>query len=135
MKTTLEIIDIVWQHLNNSSLKTAINGAIWKATRPAGSTAEDVVINSLFANSEQVQSCIVNVNIYAPDKKQTFDGVENNYVDYARLRELTAIAVSELTEVWDGTHWFDVQQQVGPIEDENNQHYINIRVNFFNENL
>lgn len=135
MKTTLDIVDIVWQHLNISSLKTSVTGVICKK-RPAGSIKEDVVINSTYADSEQVQSSLVNVNIYAPNKVQSIGGVQDfSQPDFARLKALTAIAVPLLTTVYVGDYWFTVQQVIGPVEDENNQHYMNIRIDFHSENF
>jgi hypothetical protein len=140
VKTTLAIADILWTYLNNSSLKTAINGVVCKK-RPIDSKKEDVVINVLFADNEQLQNSVCNVNIYAPNKVQGFTNEQENKVqdntqpDFARLKTLTDLAVQLLEEQWFDGYWFRVQQVVGPIEDENNQHYTNIRIEFFNENL
>ena len=136
MKSPIEIVNDVWQHLNSgSSLKSAISGIVCKK-RPAGSTKEDVSINCLTVDNEQLQSGIVNVNIYAPNKVQQIGGVQDNsQPDYGRLETLSNLAKTDLDEVWLGDYWFRIQQMLGPIEDENNQHYINVRLEYFNENL
>jgi hypothetical protein len=135
MKTTLDIVDIVWQHLNSSSLKTSVNGVICKK-RPAGSIKEDVVINATFADNEQVQSSLVNVNIYAPNKPQKFNGQDDfSQPDFVRLKALADMAVPILDKIYINDYWLLVQQVVGPIEDIGNQHYVNIRIDFHSENF
>jgi hypothetical protein len=135
MKTVLDIVDIVWQHINNSSLKTAINGVVCKR-RPVNSKLEDVVINGLAVSNLQLQSSVVNVNIYVPNKAQKIGGEQDlTQPDFARLQQLASIACTILTDIWAGDYNFDVQQTVGPFETEDNQHYINIRVDFNSINI
>lgn len=135
MRTTLDIVDIVLQHLYSSSLKTSITGVICRK-RTAGSEKEDVVINTTFVDGDQVQSSLVNVNLYAPNKTQKIKGVQDfSQPDFTRLKALIAIAVPLLTNVYIDDYWFTVQQVSGPIEDENNQHFINIRIDFHSENF
>lgn len=134
MKTTLDLVDIVWQRLNTSPLKTEINGGLFKHRRPAGSQNEDVVINALPINNLQLQSAIVNVNIHAPNLTIQVGSIQDNkQPDSERLNELTKIAVEALSEVWSDDYNYDVQQEV-LIEDEED-HYINIRLEFFNINI
>jgi hypothetical protein len=136
MKTSLDRIDVVWQLLNGSSLKSNINGVVCKTRRPAGSTNEDVVINSLFVDNEQLQSGIINVNLYIPNKAQKFGEIQDNsQPNFARLKELVTIAVELLDDVYVDGFFINVQQQFGPLEDENNQHFINIRVQIRTENF
>jgi hypothetical protein len=135
MKTTLDIVDIVLQRLYDSSLKTSINGKICRK-RPIGSIKEDVVINSSYANNDQIQSSLVNVNIYVPNKAQKIDGKDDfSQPDFTRLKALEQITLPLLDKIYIDDYWLLVQQVVGPIEDIGNQHYINIRIDFHSENF
>src|SRR5688500_6980460 len=100
MITTLEIVDLVWQHLNGSAIKSLINGGIYKTKRPAGSSNEDVIINSLPINNLQLQSAVVNVNVYAPDIAIKVGGIEESAPNHVRLKELGGVAINELKETW-----------------------------------
>ena len=137
MKTTFEIIDLIWQHLNVSSLKTAINGKIYKTLRPLGSNKEDVVINSLPANNLQMQSVVINVNVFVPNITiQVEDGAQDpNQPNYPRLKILAQTAVDALKDTWSQDYNFDVQQENLIRDEESGHHYINIRLDFFNINI
>lgn len=135
MKTTLDIEDILWSFLKNSSLKTSISGGIYKRKRPSGSKAEDIVINCLPVNNLQVQSAVANVNIHVPNKVQNISGIQDSIPDHARLKALGNEAVSLLVDQWDSDYNFDVQQQ-NVFEDEDGKgHYVNIRLDFYSINI
>lgn len=134
MKTTFDITDILYRHLNDSSLKTEINGVICKK-RPVDSTAEDVVINALPINNLDLQTAIVNVNIHVPNIDVDINGRQDNtQPDFARLKFLADMAVDILSNRWIDDYSFDVQQQSGPVEDVHD-HFVNIRVEFISENI
>lgn len=131
MRTNIEAIDIVWQTLNNSLLKSAIDGKIYKSSRPTNSKMEDVVINSLPITSGTPQLCIVNVNIYTRNLQLKINGTpDNSMPDNQRLNELTAIAFDVLNHVSGGDYFFYVEQQAIIKEEQLLQHYSNIRVEF-----
>lgn len=135
MKTTFDIVDIVWSHLNNSSLKTAINGVIARK-RPLGSAKEDVIINALPAINRQIEACVVNVNIYVPNKPLTFEGkVDDSQPNTARMKQLATIAAEVLKEEWGGDWNFSIQQQSVIEDDESKSHYINFRLEFYSINI
>jgi hypothetical protein len=134
MKTTFDMVDIVWQRLNGSQLKTEISGGVYKK-RPTGSQVEDVVINCLPVNNEDLQQAVLNVNIHVPNITIQANGVQDSsQPNTERLQELAALAIETLSDVWVGDCNYDVQQQ-GMIEDpEAGDHYVNIRLEFFNIN-
>jgi hypothetical protein len=135
MKTPLDIVDILFMHLNGSSLNSSITGIVCKK-RPIDSKLEDVVINSLGVSNQQLQVAVVNVNIYVPNMQLKIGGKQDNsQPNTARLQELANIAKDLLTDQWAGDYNFDIQQIVGPIESEEDQHYINIRLEFFSINI
>ena len=135
MKTTLDLVDVVWQLLNSSSLKGEITGGVYKLKRPLNSAKEDVVVNSLPVSNEQLQTAIVNVNVFVIDLEVGIEGEKNTMPDIARLKQLAAMTVDILQDGIDGDYTWDVQQQT-VIEDEgNDQHFVNIRLEFFISNI
>jgi hypothetical protein len=135
MMDTLQIVDAVVSHLIGSPLKIAITGDIYPDRRPPNSDMEDVVVNSLPVNAEQLQKGIVNVNIHVPDASIHFNEMDDTVPDRTRLKQLATIALANLKDIWIGTYHFDVQQQTLLQDEEAGDHYINIRLEFFNENL
>ena len=92
MKTTMEVIDIVFDVLKNSSVKDSITGKIYKISRSANSNYEDIVINTLPINNSQLQECIANVNVFVPDVEVRLNDVVHHVADEDRLLELGNIA-------------------------------------------
>lgn len=136
MKTTLNLVDILWQRINASPLKTAVTGGVYKHRRPTASQKEDVVINCLPINNEQLQQGIANVNIHVPNKAIAVNGIQDNtQPDHERLSELTELAITSLTDVWQDDYQFDIEQQQFFADEEAGDHYINLRIEFFNINI
>lgn len=135
MKTGLDMIDIVWTMLNASPLQSLITGGIFKHLRPAGGSKEDVVINSLSVTHEQLQNGIANVNIYVPNLVVNANGIQDDtQPNHSRLNELTKVAIGLLEENWMSDLNYDVQQHM-LIREETGEHYMNIRLQFYIENL
>lgn len=135
MKTGFDFEEILFQNLNTSSLKTAIDGAVCKK-RPIDSKLEDVVIRALTANNLDIQNVIVNVNIYVPNKALSLNGKQDDtQPDTKRLKQLVDIALPLLVDKWQGDLNYNVQNVI-MIEDEaSKSHYMNIRVEFFSINI
>lgn len=136
MKTTLEVIDIIWQLLNGSPLADAITGGVYKNLRPLNTAKEDVVINCLPVNNAQLQQGVANVNIHVPNLILNVNGVQDKtQPNHARLQLLTGLAIQELLNVWEGDYNLDIEQQTIFADEEANSHYSNIRIQFNNINL
>lgn len=134
MRTTLDVVDDLYQALNVPAIKSEIDGDIYKHRRLLNSRKVDIVINSLPINSEQLQNCIGNVNIHVPDIEVNVDGNIDYQPDHVKLKELTTLVLGNL-EVWEGDYHFSVQQQTLFKEDGANEHFVNIRVNYYSINL
>lgn len=136
MKTTFEIDDIIYAKLKGSALKSAISGDIYRGRKPAGSKKEDVVIANLGINADQLQRGIVNVNIYVPGITVQSQGVQDFTVpNTKRMKELANIACGVLDDNMDGEVYYTVEQQLTIYDRETNEHFINIRVEYSNENF
>lgn len=139
MKSDLEIVDLLYLGLYVPALTSAITGRVYKWKRPLNSNLIDVVINCLPTNNLQLQTAVANVNIHVPNLSVTLPGglVDNTQADIPTLRSLTSLVISILKERWfpEDEYWFDVQQQNIFSEDGINEHYSNIRVNFYSINI
>jgi len=118
--------------LNVPDVTNVISGSIYKQKRPIDSSAEDVVIGCLPTVNSQIQRAVANVNIHVSNLGISGD---NSQPNFARLRELTTLVISKLSDQYKDSFWFDVEQQNIFTENYINQHYLNIRVQFFNNNL
>jgi len=75
----------VFTIINASPLKTAISGKIYKhGMRPINAKSEDAVVSFLTGLDDEIQTGIVNLNIYVSDIKQGASMVKNG----ERCREL-----------------------------------------------
>lgn len=84
MKSDGAIKTDVYRYINASGFMNNVNGRLSKTMRPHNSRKEDVVISILANEGTQLQTAIVNVNIYIQD--QDVDGqFEENTV---RLEEI-----------------------------------------------
>lgn len=128
MKTTFDILDIFYPLLNQSALKTAITGGVYKSERPLNSELEDVVIGTLPITTGTVQICVVNVNIHVSDLKLTIGGVEQYQPNIARLKVLAAIAAGILETYVSSNYILFITNLSLLKEETTHQHYINIRV-------
>lgn len=136
MKTTLDIVNILFGIINTSPLKTAINGGVYKFQRPDKSTKEDVVINAVSSDAEIIQRGVYNINIHVPSVTQTIDGVQQKLPNTARMDALCDIANPILLAHWDGerkfNYWIEFQ---GVYENDTDKDwYCNFRIIFKQHN-
>lgn len=135
MTTTEDIIEILFNRANAGPIKDTITGSVCKRRRDGDSKVEDVVINCLPINGEQLQDVIANVNIHVPDLVVSVNGMDQKQPDSVRLQQLAGIAVPHFTDVWAAGYNYTVQQQTVFEDREAGDHYINLRIEFFIENL
>ena len=67
MKSDGAIKTDVYRYINQSGFMSNVNGKLSKTKRPHNSHAEDVVISILANEGTQLQTAVVNVNIYTQD--------------------------------------------------------------------
>jgi len=135
MKTTLDLVDILWTFLSGSAVKDEITGGIFKHIRPVNSDKEDVVINSLPNVNKDLAEAVCNVNVFVPNKSQLLNGVQDkSQPDSARLKELATLLSITLEDQWGEDYNFDVQQSVLIRDETSGGWYYNIRLNFYSIN-
>lgn len=144
MITTIEAINILYSFVNTSALMRDIkkpNGRLCKFQRIENSSKEDVVINALGLNRDPVQKGVLLINIYVPNLDPTKIpdlGTDRSQPDNARILYLSRLVQSvfnedgsEESEIWvNGDTSFEITTD-DVFEDNNNQHYISFRINFF----
>ena len=141
--TSIEVVNVLYQYIKNSVLFSDAKkptGSLKKYQRAVNSIGEDVVINGLPINQEPVQECVLNINAFVQNLSITTNGnIDRSEPDTARILVLSNLVKQALNngkEIWDtaGAYCFKLQQdRVEP--DENNQHYINFRVEFYSLNI
>lgn len=138
LQTSFDAIDTVYHKLAASPLKTAITGGLYKVNRPVDAgddLKEDVVVNSLGMPNSDIQHGVVNVNIHVPNLQLVTAGRQDNtQPDFVRLQQLAALAIEQVKEFYAGDYWFVFQQQ-NTLEGEPGEHLINIRIDYYNENI
>lgn len=131
-----DVVNILYLYIRNIPLMTAekkVNGGLYKYSRPINSTLEDVVINPLAISGEDVQEGVAVVNIYVPNINLNLNGlVDSSQPNTKRITELTNLAIDSFLEFWppDGDYCFEMENN-NVFPDENNQHYISIRIRFY----
>lgn len=112
------------------NMKPFISGGIYRDRRPTGSTKEDIVVNSLPLSSGFHQKGVFNVNLYVPNVKVNFEGVQQYHPNHFRLRELARPLSDALEEYHGGDFnlWTEYMQEYE--EDTEKATYLNFRVKF-----
>lgn len=140
--TALQIVDEIYQNILLSPLKQSIlppaaSGLVYKYQRELNSRGEDIVINALPLSNGPVQTCIVNVNIYCPNIKLPLglNKFDNTQPDSNRLAQLAQLAVASLTDVahYNGMYEYTIQQQQLYTAEDNTEHFLNFRIEFFSQ--
>ncbi|OLY92507.1 hypothetical protein SAMN05444008_102373 [Cnuella takakiae] len=132
MKTTLHFVDKAYERVKASQLAQVVSGSVFKYQKPKGWAGEAVVINSLPVSAEQVQTGLININVFVPDLKLTI-GAQGPELqpNTARLSELADMAVETLKSWYqDGTD-YSIEAQSLIKDDEGDNHYINFRVRVY----
>lgn len=141
-KTASEAVKYLAKILPNTILMQDAgkpNGGIYKFSRPQNSTKEDVVINILGLTRDAVQEGLLVINIFVPNRvayDEVTDTTDLSLPDTARIDYLNTLADQALKQIWEvnGDYVYEFQQDT-ILEDENNQHFISIRVEFNSQSL
>ena len=137
MKTSLDIVDIIYGRLNPTiSGDGIISGKVYKHKRPINSKLEDVVIGTLATINTDVQTAIINVNVHVQDLIIASNGAQESQANHLRLNQLAKYVMGMLDNKWlTNDYSFNIQQQTLFEDLEGKEHYINIRIEFFSINV
>jgi hypothetical protein len=128
-KTGEQIVDDIYEIVNESALKTAITGIVYKDTmRPIDAKTEDIVVSFLTGINSQIQTGAVNVNIYVPDID---NGGKVLVKNIPRCRELGIIANTFIEGLKIEGYKFEDGPTIQTFKaDGTNQHFINCKIKF-----
>lgn len=112
-----------------SSLAQSITGTIYKSgMRPIDQKTEDAVISFLTGVDAQVQSGVVNLNIYVPD----IDNGGGQFVkNTARCRQLEIEGNEFVQGTKPGSYRISLAQIIQTFKAEDaSQHFVNVKIRF-----
>lgn len=130
IKTENQIERDFFTFITQSKLGKCVKGSVYRAdTRPDDAKTEDLVVKFLAGLDEQIQSGVVIINIYVPDRANPDTGRKTKH--HARIGELQGLIRSFVddnnnTEYWMETDGTPTSMAVEGIE----QHCIIARIKF-----
>lgn len=135
--TRSEILDFFYNLLKNSTLKSAVNGGLYRlGSRPRDSKKEDIVVGFVSGLANQFQTGVIAICVYVTD----IDPYDNGVLieDMSRTLVLERVAqnwVDSHPEI--GSDYFlRLQDTITTVEDEPiHQHFVSIMLHYtlFNE--
>lgn len=130
-KTGSEVENDITGIIVASALKTAVGGKVYKeGQRPLNSKAEDIVISFLTGLDGQVQTGVLNINIYVPNvvaDKATGELVKHT----SRIRQLEIIANQTVGSIVNTEYNFSLGAMIQSFKAEGiDQYFINVKLKF-----
>lgn len=133
MRTTYDAENIIFKTLSASNTLN-ISGDVYKH-RPLNSHQEDIIVGSLPISNDDIQKAVLNINVHVPNLIVNISGAQDNtQPNLARLNELTRLVWQLLDNQFFNGYWFYVQQQNLFADEQTNEHYSNIRLEFYSIN-
>ena len=115
-----------------AAITSGITGGVYAGQRPLNSELEDITINTIALTQEfEPQLGTSNINIHVADQSVTIATAQQKMANRTRLKEISelvleAIRSSKITGVG-----YTIENQTMIQEVETEQHYVNIRINWF----
>lgn len=130
MRTVSEVKTDIWRIVSASPVGEAIDGEVLRGKRRDDSCREDCVISVVDGDTGQIQTNIVNVNIYVRDIMSDGEMVEDERRT-APLQRLCAEAFGDKARprYGDGIIYWTEAQRVLPV-DGKDEHVINNRIHY-----
>lgn len=130
IKTAEDIERDLYRLIRASQLGQALRGSVYRSEmRPYAAESEDAVVKLLAGLDEQIQTGVIVVNIYIPDKLSRPDG--RKVIDHARAAELLTL-VRAFVESSPPTE-YRLTTDATPLlmyDDEIEQHFIYARIKY-----
>lgn len=117
---------------STSLTSAALTGGIHAGQRPLNSELEDISINTIALTQDSApQLGTSNINIHVPDKVVTIKGVQQLVENRERLKTLSGIVMDVVRAANIAGAGKVIENQTVIQEAAINQHYVNIRINWF----
>ena len=128
-KTGSEIENDVFSILKGSSLVAGIRGTIFReGMRPNGAKTEDAIVSFMAGLDDQIQTGVVNVNIYVPDISNGSGVLLKNG---SRCQELEILANGIIQSLIPGAYRFRLGATIQTYKAEGiDQHFVNCKIKF-----
>ena len=137
MKSASQVLNDLYKVVQSSLLATSVKGNVYKeGTRPLNSLTEDIVINFVSGTASQIQTGIVNINVFVPDID---NGSGNMVCNVSRCRDIEGIATAWIETMLDDelyslnleSYRFALDEMMRTMRyEDNKQHLVNIRLKF-----
>ena len=131
MKTTIDILDILYPIINVASVKATIDGGVYRNKKPLNSELQDIVILPLsnYNGEEIINEAVFMVNCFCKN-------FTNGTPDITSLRAIinAVIAVIEAYTASSKYYVFKISNQILLQDiDQISMSYVNIRINCYIE--
>lgn len=129
VKTEQEIERDFYSFVKSSDLGKGIKGTVYRdEMRPPDAKTEDLVVKFLAGIDEQIQSGVVILNLYVPDKPH-YDG--RKVKDYKRIAELQELIKTFVNDNPETEYWMKTDSTPKTMKNEEiEQHFIYVRIKF-----
>lgn len=120
-----DVLDLAYE----SGFEDAINGSIYlEGARPINSDKEDIVVSFMTGLDGQIQTGVVNINIYISN----IDNGSGVFVkDTKRCREMEVIANTIVKSFKHSDYIFSLGAMIKTFRDEDiEQHFVNVKLKF-----
>lgn len=128
MKSTFDIMDLVFKVVNVSAVTTTLDGRVYRTSRPLESVVRDIVVLALPISGGadvDLQGCVMIVNCYAKD-------LAPGRPDEAHLKPTTAAVIAAIEGYTATSKYLDLEptsQGVMADMDQSGISYSSIRAN------
>jgi len=128
-KTGSQIEFDVFSILRGSLLATTIKGSIFReGMRPNGAKTEDAIVSFMTGLDDQIQTGVVNVNIYVPD---IANGSTVLIKNGSRCQELEILSNTIIQSIIPGEYRFKLGATIQTYKAEGiDQHFVNCKIKF-----
>ena len=125
MKSSLDIIEKVYQLINVTSVTSIISGKVYATGRPSSSQLEDIEINTLANNSEYLQLGFVNINIYVKE-------IEAGRPNLAKFKQVIDVLIPLLDDVKLDEITIQIDDDKGIFKDneKDNEYFYNLKLTY-----
>ena len=128
-KTVFDAKQWIYELLNVSSVKTGISGKLYKNKRPAESTKEDIVINSILMDNDFLQDGTFNVNCYVPYVSVSIDGISQFMPNESRLSQISQLVYPLLDNIFRDKFNLTIERHETIEVESEKSSYLNFRIN------
>ena len=131
IKSEKNIEKDLFKLISSSTLAGMVSGKVYRnGMRPDGSTLEDIVVKFLAGTDGQIQTGVIVLNIYVPDKPFQIDGKCQFVACRDKLKAIAGKVVAVLRNAVVPGLKFVIEAQNVLREESIKQHYVNIRISW-----